>query len=60
MAVSTLRGAGSEARAISVPALALAASDPTGNPILALELGQETGWVVRNTDDANRFGGGAQ
>jgi hypothetical protein len=57
MAVSTLRGARSEARAISLLALALAHGDATGNTILALDLGQKTGWVVRNTDGANRFGG---
>jgi hypothetical protein len=58
MAASTLRAARSEASAISVPALALAAGDPTGNAILALELGQKTEWAVRNTDGPNRFGGG--
>jgi hypothetical protein len=52
MAVATLRAVRGEARAISVPALALAAGDPTGNAILALDLGQKTGWAVRNTDGA--------
>ena len=52
MAVSTLRAVRSEARAISVPALALAAGDPSGNAILALDLGQRTGWAVRNADGA--------
>jgi hypothetical protein len=52
MAVSTLRAVRSEARAISVPALALASGDPTGNAILALDLGQRTGWAVRNSDGA--------
>ena len=52
MAVSTLRAVRSEARAISVPALALAAGDPSGNAILALDLGQKTGWAVRNADGA--------
>ena len=42
----------SEARAISVPVLALAAGDPSGNAILALDLGQKTGWAVRNADGA--------
>jgi hypothetical protein len=52
MAVSTLRARSSEARAISVPALALAAGDPTSNAVLALDLGQKTGWAVRNSDGA--------
>jgi crossover junction endodeoxyribonuclease RuvC len=50
MAISTLRAWRSDARAISVPALALAAGDPTGAAILALDLGQKTGWAVRNAD----------
>jgi hypothetical protein len=52
MAVSTLRAWRGEARAISVPALALAAGDPSGNATLALDLGQKTGWAVRNADGA--------
>ena len=52
MAVSTLRALRSEARAISVPVLALAAGDLSGNAILALDLGQRTGWAVRNADGA--------
>jgi hypothetical protein len=60
MAVATLRAVRGEVRAISVPALALAPGDPTGTAILALDLGQKTGWAVRNADDANRFGGGTQ
>jgi hypothetical protein len=52
MAVATLRAVRTEARAISVPALALAAGDPTGTAILALDLGQTTGWAVRNADGA--------
>jgi Holliday junction resolvasome RuvABC endonuclease subunit len=52
MAVATLRAVRGEARAISVPALALAAGDPTGTAILALDLGQKTGWAVRNADGA--------
>jgi hypothetical protein len=52
MAVATLRAVRGEARAISVPALALAAGDPTGTAILALDFGQKTGWAVRNTDGA--------
>ena len=35
-----------------MPALALAAGDPSGNAILALDLGQKTGWAVRNADGA--------
>jgi hypothetical protein len=52
MAVATLRAARGEARAITVPALALAAGDPSGSAILALDLGQKTGWAVRNADGA--------
>jgi Holliday junction resolvasome RuvABC endonuclease subunit len=52
MAGSTLRAVRSEASAIAVPALARAAGDPTGTAILALDLGQKTGWAVRNTDGA--------
>ena len=52
MAVATLRAVRGEARAISVPALALAAGNPSGNAILALDLGQKTGWAVRNADGA--------
>jgi hypothetical protein len=52
MAGSTLRAVRSEARAISVPVAALAAGDPTGNAIMALDLGQKTGWAVRNADGA--------
>jgi crossover junction endodeoxyribonuclease RuvC len=52
MAGATLRAVRAEARAISVPALALAAGDPTGAAILALDLGQKTGWAVRNADGA--------
>jgi hypothetical protein len=52
MAGSTLRAVRSEARPISVPVAALAAVDPTGSAVLALDLGQETGWAVRNADGA--------
>jgi len=52
MAVATLRAVRGEARAISVPTLALAAGDPSGSAILALDLGQKTGWAVRNADGA--------
>ena len=52
MAGSTLRAGRSEARAISVPVAALAAGDPTGSAVLALDLGQKTGWAVRNADGA--------
>jgi hypothetical protein len=52
MAVSTLRAWRTDARATSVPALALAAGDPSGNAILALDLGQKTGWAVRTADGA--------
>jgi hypothetical protein len=49
MAGSTLRAVRSEARAISVPVPAVAAGD---SAVLALDLGQKTGWAVRNTDGA--------
>jgi HNH endonuclease/NUMOD4 motif len=52
MATSTLRAVRSEARAISAPVAALAAGEPTGGAILALDLGQKTGWAVRNADGA--------
>jgi Holliday junction resolvasome RuvABC endonuclease subunit len=52
MAGSTLRAGRSEARAISVPVAARAAGDPTGSAVLALDLGENTGWAVRNADSA--------
>jgi Holliday junction resolvasome RuvABC endonuclease subunit len=52
MAVATLRAVRGEARAISVPALALVTGNPGDNAILALDLGQRTGWAVRNADGA--------
>jgi hypothetical protein len=52
MAGSTLRAVRSEARAISVPVTDLAAGDRTGSAVLALGLGQKTGWAVRNIDSA--------
>ena len=52
MAGSTLRAGRSEARAISAPVAALAAGDPAGSAVLALDLGQKTGWAVRNADSA--------
>jgi hypothetical protein len=52
MAVSTLRVRRGEARVLSVPALALAASDPSGGATLALDLGQKTGWAVQTADGA--------
>ena len=52
MAGSTLRAVRSEARAISVPVPAVAAGDPVGSAVLALDLGQKTGWAVRNADGA--------
>ena len=52
MAVSTLRVVRGDARALSVPALALAAGDPSDRATLALDLGQRTGWAVHNADGA--------
>ena len=52
MAATTLRAVRSEASAISVPVVALACGEPTANAILALDLGQRTGWAVRNPDGA--------
>ena len=43
---------GGEASAISAPLVALATGNPTGTAILALDLGQKTGWAVRNADGA--------
>jgi hypothetical protein len=50
MAESTLRVLRSEASDIAVPMAALAAGDPGGGAILALDLGQTTGWAVRTPD----------
>ena len=50
MAVATLRAVRSEARDIAAPVAALAAGDPGGGAILALDLGQTTGWAVRTPD----------
>jgi hypothetical protein len=52
MAATTLRAVRSEASAISAPVVALACGEPTGGAILALDLGQKTGWAVRNADGA--------
>jgi len=52
MAGSTLRAVRSEARSISVPVAALASGGLTGSAILALDLGQKTGWAARNADGA--------
>jgi len=52
MAATTLRAVRSEASAISAAVVALGVGDPTSNAILALDLGQKTGWAVRNTDGA--------
>jgi hypothetical protein len=52
MARSTLRALRNEASAISAPVIALASGDQTGGAILALDLGQKTGWAVRNADGA--------
>ena len=35
-----------------MPVVALAAGEPTGSVILALDLGQKTGWAARNADGA--------
>jgi len=52
MAAATLRALRSEASDISAPALALAAGEPTSGAVLALDLGQKTGWAVRHADSA--------
>jgi crossover junction endodeoxyribonuclease RuvC len=52
MAGSTLRALRSEASAISAPVVALASGDPSGRAILALDLGQKTGWAARDVDGA--------
>jgi hypothetical protein len=51
MAGSTLRALRPEARPFSAPPVAaLAAGEPTGGAVLALDLGQKTGWAVRTVD----------
>lgn len=50
MAAASLRAGRADATPISVPPVALAAGDPTGGAILALDLGQTTGWAVRTPD----------
>jgi hypothetical protein len=52
MGGSTLRPLRNEARVVAAPAIVDASGDPTGSAILALDLGQKTGWAVRNADRA--------
>lgn len=47
MAVASLRVGRVDATPISVPVAALGAGDPISGAILALDLGQRTGWAVR-------------
>lgn len=52
MAAATLRAVCSDASDISAPAVALAGGEPNGGAVLALDLGQKTGWAVRSPDGA--------
>jgi hypothetical protein len=52
VSVATLLAESTHENNIRVHRPALATGDPTGNAILALDLGQKTGWAVRNGDGA--------
>ncbi|MGH6922081.1 MAG: hypothetical protein ACREJ0_30805, partial [Geminicoccaceae bacterium] len=52
MSVATLLKESTHETIIPVRWPALAGGAPTGNAILALDLGQKTGWAVRNCDGA--------
>jgi Holliday junction resolvasome RuvABC endonuclease subunit len=52
VSVATLLKESTHETIIPVRWPALAGGAPTGNAILALDLGQKTGWAVRNTDGA--------
>ena len=52
MSVATLLKESTHESIIPVRWPALAGGAPTGNAILALDLGQKTGWAVRNADGA--------
>ena len=52
MSVATLLQESTYENVVPVRRLALASGDPTGTAILALDLGQKTGWAVRNVDGA--------
>ena len=52
MSVATLLAESTNESIIPIRRPALATGDPTGNAILALDLGQKTGWAVRNVDGA--------
>jgi hypothetical protein len=52
VSVATLLAQSTHETIIPVRRPALATGDPTGNAILALDLGQKTGWAVRNVDGA--------
>jgi hypothetical protein len=52
VSVATLLAESTHENDIPVHRPALATGDPTGNAILALDLGQKTGWAVRNRDGA--------
>jgi crossover junction endodeoxyribonuclease RuvC len=52
VSVATLLKESTHESIIPVRWPALAGGAPTGNAILALDLGQKTGWAVRNTDGA--------
>jgi Holliday junction resolvasome RuvABC endonuclease subunit len=50
--VATLLAESTHENIVPVRWPALAGGDPTGSAILALDLGQKTGWAVRNADGA--------
>ena len=52
MSVASLVRESTHEDTIAVGRLALVAGDPSGAAILALDLGQKTGWAVRNADGA--------
>ena len=52
MAADDLRAVRSDATPLSPTVAALAGGSATGDAILALDLGQKTGWAVRNGDGA--------
>jgi hypothetical protein len=52
MAAADLRTVRADATPIWAPVAALPSADATAGATLALDLGQKTGWAVRNTDGA--------
>jgi Holliday junction resolvasome RuvABC endonuclease subunit len=52
VSVATLLAESTHESVLPVRRPALGTGDPSGNAIMALDLGQKTGWAVRNTDGA--------